>query len=238
MITEEDSIICPDCGHEQQITICPSVNVTTDPELREKVLSGEIFLFTCDECGCTGFAGHPFVYEDKETAGGFLIYLEPDCPDRIVGVDGDIADQVIYREKPMRLVADLNALKEKIFIFEADLDDRVMELFKMLTLTKLSSDNPDQVPDHLLFTKIQESEEGRQIVLAAFKENKYLGVLELPYSLYQTCVVTGGPIWDVPTVDCMAVDQEWIAERLKCCEEEEEEEEKEEGCGESDHAEQ
>ena len=73
MITDEDVLVCPDCGLEQKITICPSVNVTIDPEMREKVLSGEIFQFTCDKCGCTGYAGYPFVYEDKETDGGFLI---------------------------------------------------------------------------------------------------------------------------------------------------------------------
>ncbi|HJK23470.1 MAG TPA: CpXC domain-containing protein, partial [Methanocorpusculum sp.] len=145
----------------------------------------------------------------------FLIYLEPDCPDREVGIDGDMADQVVYRERPMRLVADLNALKEKIFIFEAGLDDRVMELFKMLTLTKLHGDNPDQVPDVLLFTKVDEDEDGKKIFLAAFRDNKYLGIVELPYSLYQTCVVTGEPIWDTPVTECAAIDQEWIADRLK-----------------------
>lgn len=241
MITDEDAIICPECGNEQNITICPSVNVTTDPEMREKVISGELFLFTCEKCGYTGFAGYPFVYEDKETNGGFLIYLEPDCPDREVGIEGDMADQVIYREKPMRLVADLNALKEKIFIFEAGLDDRVMELFKTLTLTKLHGDDPGQIPDTLLFTKTDEDEEGKKIFLAAFKDNRYLGVVELPYSLYQTCVVTGEPIWDAPTTDCTAVDQEWIAERLKAGEAEEDEEDEEEhapacGCGDHDRS--
>ena len=132
-----------------------------------------------------------------------------------MGIDGDMADQVVYRERPMRLVADLNALKEKIFIFEAGLDDRVMELFKMLTLTKLHGDNPDQVPDVLLFTKVDEDEDGKKIFLAAFRDNKYLGIVELPYSLYQTCVVTGEPIWDTPVTECAAIDQEWIADRLK-----------------------
>ena len=215
MITDEDVIIGPECDHELKITICPAVNVTTDPEMREKVLSGELFLFTCEKCGYTGFAGYPFVYEDKETQGGFLIYLEPDCPDREVGIDGDMADQVVYRERPMRLVANLNALKEKIFIFEAGLDDRVMELFKMLTLTKLHGDNPDQVPAVLLFTKVDEGEDGQKIFLAAFRDNKCLGIVELPYSLYQTCVVTGEPIWDTPVTECAAIDQEWIADRLK-----------------------
>ncbi|HJJ51273.1 MAG TPA: CpXC domain-containing protein, partial [Methanocorpusculum sp.] len=79
MITDEDIIVCPECEHEQTITICPAVNVTTDPEMREKVLSGDLFMFTCDQCGFSGYAGYPFVYEDKETNGGFLIYIEPDC---------------------------------------------------------------------------------------------------------------------------------------------------------------
>lgn len=51
MITDEDVIIYPVCENEQTITICPLVNVTTDPEMREKVLTGELFEFTCDKCG-------------------------------------------------------------------------------------------------------------------------------------------------------------------------------------------
>ena len=125
----------------------------------------------------------------------------------------------------MRLVGDLNALKEKAFIFEAGLDDRVIELYTMLTLTKLHADNPEEVPDHLLFTKQYEDETGKQIALAAFRDRKYMGVLELPYSLYQTCVVTGEPIRDVPTPVCTAIDQDWIAERLKDSGEEQESEE-------------
>lgn len=217
----EDSVICPICGHEQEITVTPAVNVTTDPEMREKVLSGEVFLFTCDKCGFSGFAGFPMIYEDKETNGGFLLYLEPGCEDREVGIEGDIADQVIYREKPMRLVTDINSLKEKIFIFEAGLDDRVMELFKLLALTKMEAESEEQKPDELRFTKI-ESVDGEDIVcLAAFREEKYLGVLELPYQLYQTCVITGGPIWDIPILECAAVDQKWIIDRMKEAQDEE-----------------
>lgn len=217
MITDEDLVVCPECGHEQKITICQAVNVTTDPELREKVLSGEIFQFTCAQCGYRGFAGHPFVYEDKETNGGFLIYLEPDCTDRVVGIEGgDLADQVIYRERPMRLVVDLNSLKEKVYIFEAGLDDRVVELFKMLTMTKMYGDDPEEVPDELLFTQLDDAEDGERIILfAAFRESRYLGVLELPYSLYQTCLVAGEHIWDMPVTECAVIDQDWIIGQLR-----------------------
>ena len=214
MITDEDIIVCPECDHEQTITICPSVNVTTDPEMREKVLSGDLFMFTCDQCGFCGYAGYPFVYEDKETNGGFLIYLEPECEDREVGVEGDIADQVIYRERPMRLVADVNALKEKVFIFEAGLDDRVIELFKVLTLAKMQDDEPDMIPDELKFSKRDVVDGEEVLVFAAFREEIFLGTLDMPYSLYQSCLLTGEPIWDVPVTECAAIDQQWILERI------------------------
>lgn len=232
-MTEEDSVTCPECDHEQNIKITPSVNVTTDPDMREKVLSGEIFLFKCDKCGFEGFAGFPFIYEDKQTNGGFLVYMEPGCEDREVGIEmPDIADQVIYRDVPMRLVTDINSLKEKVYIFEAGLDDRVMELFKALALLKLEGD-PEQKPDELRFSNIEDTENGQLVLLAAFKEGKYLGVLELPYSLYQSCVITGSPIWDVPLTECTAVDSIWIAERIKEDEKrcEEEHEHCEHACG-------
>lgn len=212
----EDSVICPECGHEQVLHIIPSVNVTLDPEMREKVLTGEIFLFTCEKCGFSGFAGYPFIYEDKETEGGFLIYLEPDCEEREVGVDGDVADQVLLQNMTMRLVTTVNELKEKIFAFESGLDDRVLELFKTLALSKMESDNAEQIPDELRFTGMEEDEEGeRKVYFAAFKDERYIGVLELPYSLYQSCMITGEPIWDYPVNECGRVDREWIIERMK-----------------------
>ena len=97
----EDAVICPVCNHEQELHVIPTVNVTLDPDMKEKVLSGEIFLFTCENCGFSGFAGFPFIYEDKETYGGFLIYMEPGCEEREVGVDGDIADQVLLQNGPV-----------------------------------------------------------------------------------------------------------------------------------------
>ncbi len=211
----EDAIVCPECGHEQEIHVIPSVNVTLDPDMREKVLSGEIFLFTCEKCGFSGFAGYPFIYEDKETAGGFLIYLEPGCIDREVGIAGDVADQILLQNMTMRLVTTVPELKEKIFVFEAGLDDRVLELFKMFALSKMESDDAEKIPDELRFTEVTEVDGEKKVFFATFKAEKYLGILELPYSLYQSCVITGAPIWDYPINECGMVDQQWVFGRLK-----------------------
>ncbi|HJJ46745.1 MAG TPA: CpXC domain-containing protein [Methanocorpusculum sp.] len=211
----EDSIICPECGHEQELHIIPSVNVTLDPDMREMVLSGDIFLFTCEKCGFSGFAGYPFIYEDKERNGGFLIYMEPECEEREVGIDGDVADQVLLQNMTMRLVTTINELKEKIFIFEAGLDDRVVELFKTLALSKMWADNTEKIPDELRFTRLETVDMEQKVFFTGFRKEEYLGILELPYSLYQNCFLTGEPIWDYPINKCEAIDQQWIADRLK-----------------------
>ena len=169
----EDTIICPNCNHEQELHVTPTVNVTVDPDMKEKVLSGELFLFTCENCGFSGYAGFPFIYEDKETNGGFLIYMEPGCEDREVGVDGDVADQVLLQNMTMRLVTTINELKEKIFIFEAGLDDRVVELFKMLSLSKMKADEASQIPDELRFSKMDTIDGEEKIFFAAFADEHY-----------------------------------------------------------------
>ena len=163
----------------------------------------------------SGFAGFPFIYEDKETYGGFLIYMEPGCEDREVGVDGDIADQVLLQNMTMRLVTTINELKEKIFIFDAGLDDRVVELFKMLALSKMKADDASQIPDELRFSKMETVDGEEKMFFAAFSDEQYLGVLELPYALYQSCLITGEPIWDSPIHECGMVDQKWILDRLQ-----------------------
>ena len=122
----------------------------------------------------------------------------------------------IMQNMTMRLVTTVNELKEKIFAFESGLDDRVLELFKTLALSKMESDNAEQIPDELRFTGMEEDEGGeRMVYFAAFKDERYIGVLELPYSLYQSCMITGEPIWDYPINECGRVDREWIIERMK-----------------------
>lgn len=91
----------------------------------------------------------------------------------------------------------------------------MLELFKMLALSKMKSDDADSIPDELRFTGIDEEEEEKKVFFAAFREARYLGVLELPYSLYQSCVITGEPIWDYPVTECGAVDQQWVLERME-----------------------
>jgi hypothetical protein len=57
---------CPACGHEQQVLVFSSVNITLNPELKEKVMNYEINLFKCDACANGAFINTPLLYHDMD----------------------------------------------------------------------------------------------------------------------------------------------------------------------------
>lgn len=59
-------IKCNKCGIEFDAPVYESVNVTLDPDLREKVLNGEIFVFECPVCHEKHFIQYPFLYHDMK----------------------------------------------------------------------------------------------------------------------------------------------------------------------------
>jgi predicted RNA-binding Zn-ribbon protein involved in translation (DUF1610 family) len=59
-------IDCPKCGINQTVTIWDSINVTEDPDLKEKLLKGEINIFRCQKCGDEAVIPMPLLYHDME----------------------------------------------------------------------------------------------------------------------------------------------------------------------------
>ena len=41
-----EKVTCPGCGKEADFTVWDSVNTTLEPDLKEKVLTGDLFKFT------------------------------------------------------------------------------------------------------------------------------------------------------------------------------------------------
>ncbi len=43
--------VCPECDSEQEFVIYDSVNVSLNSDAKEKLINGELTIFTCDACG-------------------------------------------------------------------------------------------------------------------------------------------------------------------------------------------
>ena len=123
------AVVCPACGEMGKAEIYTAVNVTNQPDNRSRVLSGDLFAWTCPSCGYQARLTYPVLYNDMKNR--FMVYFIPKI-DRFQLCDKELEAQYNQlRGISKRVVSDFNAFKEKIFIFESDLDDMAVELAKI-----------------------------------------------------------------------------------------------------------
>ena len=140
-----EKVTCPSCHHEGDFELWDSINTALDPEMKEKVLNQSIFLYTCPSCGETFRLNYSTLYHQMEDL--VMIYLVPESEVKktyeIFYEKNALAD---YRtEKYLyRIVTSANQLVEKIQIFDAGKDDRVMELVKLLATDSILKNDPDE----------------------------------------------------------------------------------------------
>lgn len=135
-LSEQTTVECPKCTSGQFITYWQSVNVTLDPDLKKKVLDRTLFTFTCEHCGYIAAMYHPLLYHDIEQR--LMVSLGEEAPDNVTskGIFASLASK-IEAEYTFRLVSSVDELIEKILIWDAGLDDRVVEVVKLLLLAEL-----------------------------------------------------------------------------------------------------
>lgn len=136
-------INCPHCNEENEVILWEKVNVDMNPDLKEKLFSETINNMKCKSCNYVSRIDIPLYYND--TKRKFFIYLVPNFP-----IDKKEEDNLLANLKAetlnildngyanrKRAVFEYYNLLEKILIFDAELDDRVVEGCKILARTQL-----------------------------------------------------------------------------------------------------
>lgn len=145
----EVKITCPECGTEGDFILWQSVNTQLDPEAKQKVLNGELFQFTCPKCGSVTNVNYDLLYHQMED----LLMIQVASNDNEVKVAAESFDKFVdgsfmpgfdfsEQDYRFRIVRNLNQLREKIYIFDQGLDDRILEILKILMFF-----NPGVKPD-------------------------------------------------------------------------------------------
>lgn len=123
--------VCSKCGKQHIVEIHKSVNVASDPELKGKVLSGELFLWECPACGQKNLMSYDLLYHDPVEK--FMVWMlpggEPEGPQK-TAIMNQARAMGDYR---LRIVANAGDLIEKVMIFDAGLSDRCIELVKFIS---------------------------------------------------------------------------------------------------------
>jgi hypothetical protein len=150
---EQVEVTCPECKARGPWTYHSSVNVTLDPKLKGEVLSQRIFNFTCPACRQSTPVHSPLLYHDMQQK--LMVQVSPkgldfdgeaiDAPQRA----GGTAVWQMILSITTRVVSTPNELVEKIKIFDAGLDDRVVECLKL----SLKAKQKEQFPGALYFNE-------------------------------------------------------------------------------------
>lgn len=137
---------CPKCLNEEEVVVWDVLDISADPDLKDRLLRRELHSFECANCGelLTNLA--PLLYFDPES--NVQIFCSPSVAS--LQNEGSLSEdlQTELREAigtehkgpRMRLVPDLNLLLEKIHLFDHYLDDRVMEILKIALKTHYAAE--------------------------------------------------------------------------------------------------
>lgn len=173
-LSEKIQVTCPKCLHAQEFENWQSVNVTVNPELRARVLSGDLFTLTCAKCGEETTIQKALLYNDMERR--FMVCLSQSEPPMVSSNDATNLAEVRLRwvETPAHL-------SEKIRVFEGGLDDHLIEIQKILVADLIRKELRDE-PLALLYDGLEEHpKDGRQIGFVIFLK-KSVRKVSFPYA--------------------------------------------------------
>lgn len=134
----EIQITCPHCGAKGQTNTYPLINVGTNPELKEAVKNGSLFLWDCPSCGQRSLLRFSTLYHDPVAKLMILLHGEDGAWDKLGAIASQIADSPELEGYTLRTVADAGSLIEKVNIFDSGLDDEVIELCKYVTKMEMA----------------------------------------------------------------------------------------------------
>lgn len=205
-----EKIICPSCHHDGDFEVWDSINTVLDPEMKEKVLNQSIFLYTCPNCGETFRLNYPILYHQMEDL--VMIYLVPESEVEktyeIFYEKNALAD--FHTEKYLnRIVTSANQLVEKIQIFDAGKDDRIMELVKLLATDSILKNDPDKEFDELRFAV---DDDGTNI-LVIINKGEITGAVDID-NMYEFASSHCDDFKDLRDDEDIVINREWILNKL------------------------
>ncbi len=139
-INNKQNVKCPKCGQLSDITVWSSITVKDSPDLKEDLLHGKINIFRCPNCSQAALMPSPMLYHDEDKK--LMISFTP-CADSIQ--ENKLYDEIMKASNEsgelkklegynLRFVTDFNELLEKILIFDSELNDKPLEIIKLMII--------------------------------------------------------------------------------------------------------
>jgi len=183
-------ISCPKCRHEQQVELHESINVQESPELKQLLMTNQLNAVTCEECNLSFRVDKPLLYNDPERQ--IMIYLIPLGEDNFIDGERQFTESLKRLnenlpegadEPKVALVFSRTELVERVFLFEAGLNERIIEYVKYLIYSK-NMEKIDPMEKNLLFNAEDSNEATLCFVVQDSKSKQLESVLQYERKTY------------------------------------------------------
>ena len=192
---------CPYCGKEFDITIYTSIDPETDPDLRDRCISGDIFRQLCPHCHTEYMTQYPLVY--KNIPDKFILWLSS------APMSGSTEEAVNLAKKgyTLRRCATLEEFAEKIRIFEDHMNDIAVELAKYDSFIEFL-DNRNGKPEDV--TSIEYQKVDNDVIKINIRmEDKGMSFL-IPVSVLEEEIRAEADLYHVNNEEFPLVNSDWI----------------------------
>ena len=185
-INTKQSVKCPQCSQMSDVTVWSSITVKDSPDLKSDLLAGKVNMFRCPSCEHIALMPNPMLYHDEERKLmiSFAPTNDPVVKEQMFTNILDSSKDSDELEKlegyNLRFATDYNELLEKILIFDSDLNDKVIEVIKLMIL---SQDVDKSEQRNCRFGKV--CDDGLEFMIHDFIENQVY-TSTVPKSSYET----------------------------------------------------
>lgn len=184
---------CCKCGGRHDVDVYSSIDISTDPDLKGRVLNGELFVWNCPVCGAANLARYPLLYHDP--AQNLMLVLT----EAMVNADG------LPESYCGRIVRSPGELIEKIKIFDAGLDDVVIELCKWVTCKEIGRHV------ELKFFRMEGADSE---MIFTYPEDGQMQMISVGSNVYEDCraIVGRNPSLEKAASGLSVVNSEWLSQ--------------------------
>ena len=172
------TINCSKCGKPMTATVFDSVNSDYAPDIATQITSGKLFDVECPHCKFVSHLEYDFLYHDIKNSA--MIWVVHKNSPNYINKISEIRATPKLPHKTLRIVEDMNALKEKVSCLEHKRDDRIIELCKVFTMLNLLSQKPNFDFRNAFYTVIS----GRDMIYLYDHDNDEM-CCELPSQAYE-----------------------------------------------------
>jgi hypothetical protein len=172
---------CPHCKARNHAALWTRVDVSTDPELAERILNGTLFEHPCAACHVVSALDHAVQFVDPERR--LVYWLDPPgdpLAQEAAPEDGLPEEFALYR------VRDMNSFRELVHVWKYRLEESAMLLLKHMLVARVLQETGN-CPVLCSFDALVKLDNGEWLEYIVFQtEESEPETLRVPWNVYES----------------------------------------------------